>query len=83
MGIKVNLDKEKEQHFREKSMKKFGYKKGALTHALNEAIDLWLAMEEDELPLVNQPTKMLRGLLKEVKDSSIELQHQSKALFIK
>lgn len=37
-----------EESFRRKAMEKYGYSKGALSKALEKAIELWLELEADE-----------------------------------
>lgn len=83
MGIKVNLNEEKEKRFRERAMRKFGYRKGALSKAINEAIDAWLNREENQIPKLESPTSAIYGLLKELKTTSTELQHSGMLFFQK
>lgn len=83
MGIKVNLNEEKERRFRERAMRKFGYRKGALSKAINEAIDAWLNHEENQIPKLESPTSAIYGLLKELKTTSTELQHSGMLFFQK
>ena len=83
MGIKVNLNEEKEKRFRERAMRKFGYRKGALSKAINEAIDAWLNNEENQIPKLESPTSAIYGLLKELKTTSTELQHSGMLFFQK
>ena len=83
MAIKINLDDKKEKIFRERAMNKFGYKKGALSKALEEAVDMWLLAENNQLPRVNNPTQELEGLLSGIEESSVELQHLGSNLFLK
>ncbi len=83
MTIKINLEEQKEKLFRERAMKKFGYRKGALSKALEEAVDMWLLEEKNELLLITNPTRELEGLLHEVKESSVELQHLGNNILLK
>ena len=62
MGIRMNLDPELDHQFRENAMKKFGYRKGALTQALIEAINLWLAKENQPLLVPPAPITKLSSL---------------------
>jgi hypothetical protein len=64
-------------------MEKYGFKKGAISKALEEAIDIWMNLDHDELPIVSNPTEQLSGLLEGITESSVELQHLGKSLFIK
>ncbi len=43
MALRVNVDEELANRFREAAMRKFGFTKGALSQAAEEAIRLWLA----------------------------------------
>ena len=83
MAIKINLDNQKEKLFRERAMKKFGYRKGALSKALEEAVDMWLLAENYILPIIENPTQELEGLLQEINLSSVELQHLGNKLLLK
>lgn len=83
MTIRVNLDESKEKEFRMKAMKKYGFKKGALSLALEEAIDNWINLEDEVIPTIKNPTDHIFGLLKGVSETSLELQHLGKSLFIK
>lgn len=67
--------------FREIAMKKFGYHKGALSKALEEAITLWLGRENKQLKKINNPTEQLRGMLSAVQETSVDLQHEGASLF--
>lgn len=83
MTIRVNLDESKEKEFRMKALKKYGFKKGALSLASEEAIDNWINLEDEVIPTIENPTDHLSGLLKGVSETSLELQHLGKSLFIK
>ena len=48
MVLKVNIDEKLELRFRELAMKKFGYSKGTLSRALEEAIIKWISDTESE-----------------------------------
>lgn len=83
MTIRINLEPSKERKFRSRAMEKYGFKKGAISKALEEAIDIWLNLDQNDLPIINNPTKLLEGMLKGIKETSVELQHLGKDLFIK
>lgn len=83
MTIRINLEPSKEREFRSRAMEKYGFKKGAISKALEDAIDIWLSMDQNKLPIISNPTKALVGMLKDVKETSVELQHLGKNLFIK
>lgn len=86
MVLKVVLEKELEQKFRELAMKKFGFSKGALKSASKEALEEWLYQHKKiDLARVKDPVKRIEGLLKHLrgKYTSVELQHQTKELWAK
>lgn len=66
--VKGSIPRELEEEFREKAMEKFGYGKGALSSALEEAILKWLSEEEDadeDAALNNKAYRRLKGELQE------------------
>ena len=77
------MDEAKERKFRETAMSKFGFKKGAISKALEEAIDLWIEQESGSLEPHSDPTQSLVGLLEGLSETSVELQHLGSKLFIK
>lgn len=79
--LKVVISDTVEQNFRKTAMERFGYSKGALSRAAEEALDQWLEMPGEfveELQALGNPVKAISGMLKHVKKSSVELQHQVK-----
>ena len=82
MTIRIKLSEDVERKFRETAMKKSGYGKGSLTKAAESAILQWIALNKDAETFEN-PTDELKGLLKSVKITAIELQHESINHFIK
>ncbi|MCK4845473.1 MAG: hypothetical protein KAS95_07355 [Candidatus Heimdallarchaeota archaeon] len=82
MGLKVQIDEEKERIFRQKAFQKFGYKKGSLSAALEEAVDIWLRTQNN-ISKINNPTERISGMLEQVKERSVELQHLATKLFLK
>lgn len=73
MTFFVRLDKEEEETFRKKAMERFGYEKGAIKKALQEAIHDW--GHKTGKPVKN-PVIQLRGMFKDIKESSIQLQKE-------
>ncbi len=84
MVLKIELDKNLERKFRESAMKKYGYIKGSLKKASEDAIKDWLN-EDEELPRVKDPIKLIEGIMSHLrgKYTSVELQHEAKRLWIK
>ncbi len=62
MVVRFNVDPAKEFRFRELAMKKFGYRKGALSFALDEAIDLWI--EHQKTTITQSPLDRILGQLR-------------------
>jgi len=83
--LRVKIDKRIEERFRRAAMKKFGYRKGALSKAAEEAILMWLAVVEKDLNLSfeGDPVEAIDGLLAEINMDSVDLQHKIKDLWLK
>lgn len=81
MALYVKLEKDIEERLREHAMRSFGYTKGAIKEAVEEAIRVWLASKPTGVP--PQPLDALSGMLKHVKASSVELKHAAAGLFVK
>lgn len=81
VALYVQLGEEIEEQLRENAMKNFGYSKGAIKEAVEEAIKVWLASKPTGIQ--PQPLSVLRGMLKNVKISSVELKHSAAGLFAK
>ena len=83
MVIKVEINKGIEQKFRERAMRKYGYKRGALQKAAEEALENWKGFHSDKLPKVDDPFKLVRGMLKHLrgKKTSVQLQHEARYLW--
>ena len=64
-------------------MRRFGYKKGAISAAGVEAIDQLLrhVKSQEYLHKISNPTQLLKGMLKHVKRGSVDLQHQVTLIF--
>ncbi len=82
MTLRVQIDKQLEQKFREFAMKKFGYQKGALSKAAEEAFIQWtLAQETKKLSFNKDPVEAIDGLLSTVNIDSVALQHETQQLW--
>jgi len=78
MALRVQIDQKLERKFRELAMKRFGYAKGALSKAAEEAILKWISMIENEsLNFQGDPVEAIDGLLSDVAIDSVELQHEA------
>lgn len=79
-GLRLQIRKDLEIRFREAAMYKFGYSKGALSRAAEEAIEKWL-LSIEEARFEGDPVEAIDGLLSDVKASSVELQHSVRKLW--
>lgn len=78
MTLRVQISKNLEQKFRELAMKKFGYTKGALSKAAEEALTQWTLTQEKEKPqFIKDPVEAIDGLLSEISTDSVTLQHET------
>jgi len=82
----VIIDDEVEKQFRRVAMERYGYGKGALSEAAETALDQWSSREDSEIaipPGLDDPVSAIEGLLKNVRATSVELQHGASALRVK
>ncbi len=78
MSIRIILGKELEKRFRELAMKRFGYGKGSISKAAQEAIMRWTSQVESEyMSFEGDPIQAIDGLLSDVKLGSVDLQHKA------
>ena len=73
--VKVKLSDETEDAFRKSAMEAFGYAKGSISAAAEQAVRNWVATRPKTAERTESLSK-LRGVLKHVKKSSVELQHE-------
>ncbi|MCS4541128.1 MAG: hypothetical protein HY929_02205 [Euryarchaeota archaeon] len=79
-GIRVYVSDEVEKRFRKIAMEQFGYGRGSISAAAEKAFQLWIAQTKPiskKVEIPEDPVKAIRGLLKTVKKSSVELQHEA------
>jgi hypothetical protein len=82
-GYQVKISKELERRFRELAIKKFGYTKGSLQKAAEEAIARWIAwMENENLEFEGDPVEAIDGILADLDADSAELQHKARELWV-
>ncbi len=81
-GLRLQIRKELEAKFRETAMRRFGFTKGALSRAAEEAIEKWLSSME-EVKFEGEPVEAIDGLLSDIKMGSVELQHLAGKLWTK
>ena len=81
--IRAKIDSRLELRFRELAMKRFGYGKGALTKAVEEAILRWISsVEEETLVFEGDPVKVIDGVLSDIELDSVELQHMIRDIWV-
>ncbi len=75
MVLKIEFNNELERKFRELAMRKYGFYRGSIKKASEEALKSWMRSEE-KIPSV-KPIKSIRGILSKFKgeQSSVEMQH--------
>ncbi len=74
--IRAKIDEKLELKFRELAMRRFGYGKGSLSRAIEEAILRWIKLAEDEdLAPGSDPIDAIDGVLSDIDIDSVELQH--------
>ena len=83
MLLRVQIDSKLENIFREAAMKKFGYGKGALSKAAEEAILNWISSEKETIVFEEDPVKAIEGLLKDIEVDSVKLQHETQKVWTK
>ena len=74
-GIRLQIRKEFEARFGENAMRRFGFSKGSLSRAAEEAIEKWLVTVE-EVKFDGDPVAAIDGLLSDIKLASVKLQHR-------
>ncbi len=77
--VKVIVPEQIEERFRKTAMERFGYGRGSLSKAAEEAFDFWAEDEEEftaEIHTLGDPIAAIQGMLRGVKKNSVELQHQ-------
>ncbi len=74
--MKIKIPDELEKKFREMAMKSFGYSKGSISQAAQKAIVDWI-MTYIEIEVKEDPIDSISGLMKNIKKSSLKLQHEA------
>jgi hypothetical protein len=67
-----------ERRFREAAMRRFGFGKGALTHAAEQAFERWISSGKESVRFEGDPITAIDGILVDLTLSSVELQHSVK-----
>ena len=82
-GLKVYLNEDIEKYLRKVAMEVYGYGRGSISKAVEDAIKKWLLEYEillREIEIPKDPVKAIRGMLKNVKKSGVELQHEARSI---
>jgi hypothetical protein len=80
--IKAKIDSRLELRFRELAMRRFGYSKGAISRAVEEAILRWISLTEEGLiSFEGDPVEVIDGILSDINMGSVELQHMIKDIW--
>ena len=78
MSLRIKIDQKLERRFREAAMRRFGYGKGALSKAAEEAIRRWVStVESESLSFDEDPVEAIDGLLSDIDLDSVNLQHEA------
>jgi hypothetical protein len=82
-SLKIYIADDLAKEFRKLAMEIFGYGKGSISKAAEVAIQNWVLeskkiLEEIEIP--EDPVQAIKGLLKDVTETSVELQHMASKL---
>jgi hypothetical protein len=81
--IKAKIDKKLELKFRELAMRRYGYSKGAISRAVEDATLKWISLvEKEQISFEGDPIEAIKGILSDVKFESVELQHMIKDIWI-
>jgi hypothetical protein len=83
MSLRVQIDPKLENRFREAAMRKFGFGKGALSKAAEEAILNWVTTEKENLEFEGDPVQAIEGLIKDIDVNSVTLQHEVQKIWAK
>ena len=84
MSLRVQIDKKLEHRFRELAMRRYGYSKGSLSRAAEEALTNWVSTQEnEEQEFQGDPVEAIDGLLSGIDIGSVELQHETKHIWMR
>lgn len=75
--LKILLPENIEKIFRKIAMRRFGYQKGSISKAAQEAIQSWALAYPEKYEEEEENWDSLIGILNHVKKSSVELQHEA------
>lgn len=74
--LKVIIPDKIEQAFRRAAMRRFGYQRGSMSEAATEAMHQWASSGEKDSKEEGS-WDALEGIMKDVKKTSVQLQHEA------
>ena len=84
MVLKLEFTPQFEERIKEQAMRKYGFSRGSIKKASEEAFKRWLKEQEQiDVPMKRDPFKTLRGSMSHLKGkyTSVQLQHESVKLW--
>jgi hypothetical protein len=82
VSLRVQISQKLERKFRELAMKRFGYGKGALSRAAEEALAGWVStVEKEDLTFEGDPVEAIDGMLSDIDMDAVELQHETRKIW--
>ncbi|MBS7651398.1 hypothetical protein KEJ35_08660 [Candidatus Bathyarchaeota archaeon] len=83
-GLRIKISDRLERLFREMAMKRFGYGKGSLSRAAEEAIQtLSTQLQIEKREFDGDPVKAIEGFLGDLDVDSVELQHLAGKIWVR
>ena len=83
MTLRIQIDERLEREFRRLAMQRFGYCRGALKRAAEEAIMDWVSKVKGAMvSFEGDPVEAIDGLLSDIDIDALELQHQAMKLWL-
>lgn len=80
-GLRLQVRSDLEKRFREAAMRRFGFGKGALTRAAEQAFERWLSTSKENVRFEGDPVKAIDGILDDLSLNSVELQHFARSVW--
>lgn len=77
--LKIYINANTEQQFRKLAMQRYGYARGSISQAAENALQHWNAcasISQIDVSDIKDPIKAIEGMLAHVKKSSVEVQHE-------
>lgn len=81
-GLRLQVRDDLERRFRETAMRRFGFGKGALTRAAEQAFERWLSTAKEDIRFEGDPVQAIDGILREMKLNSVELQRSVRRAWV-